>query len=59
MPVAVKKDAREAFKAKAESLFEKYMEPVLLELSLSYTHIVPLLDFGLVQSILNFLQVRW
>ena len=32
---------------------------VILEMALNYKHVVPLLDFGLVQAITNFLQGLW
>lgn len=58
-PVAVKPDVRKLWKAKAEELFEKYCGAVLLELTLNFKHVVPLLDFGLIQAITNFLQGLW
>ena len=58
-PVSVKGEARKARKAKAEELFARYCAPTLLELSLNYKHVTPLLDFGMVQAITNFLQALW
>ena len=59
LPFVVKADARVLLKEKAEALFEKYIDPVLLELSLNYKHVVPLLEFGLVQTITSFLSGLW
>jgi len=55
----VKADARKEMKAKAEELIEKYCGPVLLEIAMYYSHIVPLLEFGMIQALLNFLQGLW
>jgi dynein heavy chain len=56
-PFQVKAEPKAARKAKLEELFAKYCEPVLLELSMNYKHMIPnLLDFGLVQALCNFLQ---
>eukprot|EP00965_Chrysotila_dentata_P138858 4592778-Pleurochrysis_carterae.AAC.1 len=53
-PFAVKADAKAARKEKLEALFDKYVEPVLLELRMNYKHLIPnLLDFGLVQALCN------
>ena len=41
------------------SQFEKYCDKTLLELEINFRHVVPLLDFGLVQTITNFLQGLW
>ena len=55
-PFQVKAEPKAARKAKLESLFAKYCEPVLLELAMNYKHMIPnLLDFGLVQALCNFL----
>jgi dynein heavy chain len=51
---------RPEMKAAAEALFEKYVPPVLFQLAVEYKHIVAnLLDFGLVQTITNYLQGLW
>jgi dynein heavy chain len=50
---------RKQMKEVAESLFEKYIPPVLLEIAINYKHVVPLLDFGMVQTITNFLTGLW
>ena len=55
----VKAEARKEMKAKAEELIEKYCGPVLLEIAMYYSHIVPLLEFGMIQALLNFLQGLW
>jgi dynein heavy chain len=59
LPFQVKAEARKEMKAKAEELIEKYCGLVLLEIAMYYTHIVPLLEFGMIQALLNFLQGLW
>ena len=50
---------RGEFREKGAALFEKYCDKTLLELEINFKHVVPLLDFGLVQTIANFLQGLW
>ena len=50
---------RAEFRAKGAEMFEKYCDKTLLELEINFKHVVPLLDFGLVQTITNFLQGLW